>query len=566
MLLEILKIRKTYRNIHRIRQILNVFVKHGFGQFVELLNLHKFIPFRKRFKLFPEVELTETTIPERLRRVFEELGPSFIKLAQVLASRPDMISERYADEFEKLQDEVAPFPFEDVKTIFESDTGQTIENVFSFIDKTPAAAASIAQVHYAVLKDGSKVVLKIQRPHISQMIENDISIMSIIVELMVRYIPETNFFNPKGIVAEYEKTIKKELNFLEEARNIERFHKNFENDVDVLIPKLYKELTTPRVIVMERIIGVKIDDIETMRETGIDMPLIARNLIKIYFKMMLDHGFFHADPHPGNIFVMPDGRIGIVDFGIVGWLSTEVMDGIAGVFLALVNKDFSSLFDQFIELGMITDETDYEKTKREFMIDVTEFLAPMYDMPLADINYVEYLNTITHLALRHKVKVPSSILMVNKCNMIIDGLVRRLDPTFNFITVAAPYASKIMRRKYDFKKVYGKVEKNFSELSDSFINIPKQTRLLLRRLLRDEFNIRVLPVGLERFQRDIDRSTNRLSFSIIVGSIIMGSSVLALSGIGGKIFSMPALGTFGFVVAFILGVWLLISILRSGRF
>jgi ubiquinone biosynthesis protein len=303
-----------------------------------------------------------------------------------------------------------------------------------------------------------------------------------------------------------------------------------------------------------------------MRETGIDMPLIARNLIKIYFKMMLDHGFFHADPHPGNIFVMPDGRIGIVDFGIVGWLSTEVMDGIAGVFLALVNKDFSSLFDQFIELGMITDETDYEKTKREFMIDVTEFLAPMYDMPLADINYVEYLNTITHLALRHKVKVPSSILMVNKCNMIIDGLVRRLDPTFNFITVAAPYASKIMRRKYDFKKVYGKVEKNFSELSDSFINIPKQTRLLLRRLLRDEFNIRVLPVGLERFQRDIDRSTNRLSFSIIVGSIIMGSSVLALSGIGGKIFSMPALGTFGFVVAFILGVWLLISILRSGRF
>jgi len=566
MLLEILKIRKTYRNIHRIRQILNVFVKHGFGQFVELLNLHKFIPFRKRFKLFPEVELTETTIPERLRRVFEELGPSFIKLAQVLASRPDMISERYADEFEKLQDEVAPFPFEDVKTIFESDTGQTIENVFSFIDKTPAAAASIAQVHYAVLKDGSKVVLKIQRPHISQMIENDISIMSIIVELMVRYIPETNFFNPKGIVAEYEKTIKKELNFLEEARNIERFHKNFENDVDVLIPKLYKELTTPRVIVMERIIGVKIDDIETMRETGIDMPLIARNLIKIYFKMMLDHGFFHADPHPGNIFVMPDGRIGIVDFGIVGWLSTEVMDGIAGVFLALVNKDFSSLFDQFIELGMITDETDYEKTKREFMIDVTEFLAPMYDMPLADINYVEYINTITHLALRHKVKVPSSILMVNKCNMIIDGLVRRLDPTFNFITVAAPYASKIMRRKYDFKKVYGKVEKNFSELSDSFINIPKQTRLLLRRLLRDEFNIRVLPVGLERFQRDIDRSTNRLSFSIIVGSIIMGSSVLALSGIGGKIFSMPALGTFGFVVAFILGVWLLISILRSGRF
>ncbi|MBF0472515.1 MAG: AarF/ABC1/UbiB kinase family protein [Nitrospirae bacterium] len=566
MLLEIFKLRKTYRNINRIRQILNVFVKHGFGQFIELLNLHKFIPFRKRLKLSSEEELMETTIPERLRLVFEELGPSFIKLAQVLASRPDLISDRYADEFEKLQDEASPFPFEAVKIIFEQDTGLKIDEVFSSIEKIPAAAASIAQVHFAELKDGSQVVLKVQRPNISHMIENDISIMSIIVELMVKYIPETEFFNPKGIVNEYEKTIKKELNFLEEARNIERFHTNFHDDPEVKIPKLYKDLTTSRVIVMERIVGIKIDDLEKMKETGIDMPLTARRLIKIYFKMMLEHGFFHADPHPGNIFVMADGRIGIVDFGIVGWLSVEVMDGIAGVFLALVNKDFSSLFEQFIELGMITDETDYDKTKREFMADVTEFLTPMYDMPLADINYVEYLNTITHLALKHKVKVPSSILMVNKCNMIIDGLVRRLDSTFNFITVAAPYASKIMRRKYDFKRVYGKVEKNFSELSDSFINIPKQTRMLLRRLLRDEFNIRVLPIGLERFQRDIDRSTNRLSFSIVVASIIMSSSVLALSGIGGKIFSMPALGTFGFVVSFILGVWLLLSILRSGRF
>lgn len=566
MLLEIFKLRKTYRNINRIRQILNVFVKHGFGQFIELLNLHKFIPFRRRLKLVSAQELIETTIPERLRQVFEELGPSFIKLAQVLASRPDLISERYANEFEKLQDEVAPFPFEEVKEIFEKDIGQSLEDVFTSIEHIPSAAASVAQVHFAELKDGSKVVVKVQRPNISQMIENDISIMSIIVELMVRYIPETEFFNPKGIVEEYKKTIKKELNFLEEAKNIERFHVNFRDDQEVKIPKLYKELTTSRIIVMERIVGIKIDDLDKMRETGIDMQLTARRLVKIYFRMILEHGFFHADPHSGNIFVLPDGRIGIVDFGIVGWLSVEVMDGIAGVFLALVNKDFSSLFEQFIELGMITDETDYDKTKREFMLDVTEFLAPMYDTPLADINYVEYLNTITQLALKHKIKVPSSIIMVNKCNMIIDGLIRRLDSTFNFITVAAPYASKIMRRKYDFKRVYTKAEKNFSELSDSFINIPKQTRMLLRRLLRDEFNIRVLPIGLERFQRDIDRSTNRLSFSIVVASIIMSSSVLALSGIGGRLFNMPALGTFGFVVSFILGLWLLISILRSGRF
>ncbi len=565
MLLDILKIRRTYKSLTRVRQILNVFFKHGFGQFIERLNLNRFVPFSKRIKIIAEAEMIETSLPERLMVAFTELGPSFIKLGQLLSSRPDLITEKYANEFKKLQDEVPPFPFESVKKIIESDTGKSLSDIFKSIVELPVAAASIAQVHNAVLTDGTKVVVKVQRPDIKKVIENDLNIMKTISGLMIKYLPEAELFNPLGIVEEFSKTIKKELNFIEEIRNMERFRRNLKIFNNVVIPVIYPELTSDRVIIMERIEGIRIDNISSIEKLDVDRKEIARTYVNVYFKMILEDGFFHADPHPGNIFIMPDGKIGIVDFGIVGWLSPEIMEKIAGVLSALVNKDFNSLVEQLIELGMTHENTDTDLFRQKLMADVANLLVPLYDLPLAEVNFAEILDTILLIVVKHKLQLPSTLLLVDKCILMVDGIVRNLDPDFNFIDIASPYAARLIRKKYTPKYVYDKLTRNISDLSDSITYAPKQIRILLRRLVNNEFSIKIAPVGIEGLKRDLDRSTNRLSFSIIIGSIIMGSSLLTFSGVGIKLFDLPLIGLAGFTMAFVLGVWLLISILRSGR-
>ncbi|WP_420266055.1 ABC1 kinase family protein [Candidatus Magnetominusculus dajiuhuensis] len=565
MFSELLKIRKTYRNINRITQILNVLVKHGFGQFIEQLNLNGLIPFRKRIKLLAGGVILESTVAVSLRQVFEELGPSFIKLAQILSSRPDLITERYATEFEKLQDEVPPFPFQSAKNIIEKELGKPIEEIFGDIEQTPIAAASISQVHRATLKDGSLVVVKVQRPRIKEIIETDISIMKMISGLMLKYIPDSEVFNPLGIIAEFSRTIKKEMNFCEEARNIQRFTKNFKTVKTIKIPILYPEFTSERVLVMERIEGMRINDISAIDAAGLDRNELAATLVNAYFKMILDDGFFHADPHPGNLFVLYDGRIAIVDFGMAGWLPPVVMESIAALLVALVHKDFESLIDQFVELGMITDEMDIDRFRQEFLADMMELLLPLYDSALSEINFAEYLNTVTRLSIKHKLKIPSSLLLIDKCLLIVDNTVRELAPGFNFISAATPYTSTLIMKKYGPKRVLDKLERHLSGLADSLIDTPKKLRVLLRRMIAGEFTIKSNIAGIDRLTRDIEKSSNRLSFSIVIASIIMSSSILTLSGTGAKIFDIPAIGTLGFTIAFFLGIWLIISILRSGK-
>ncbi len=283
---------QTYKSISRIRQIVNVFLKHGFGQFIEQVNLQRFIPLRKRIKVFARwQDIERHTIPERLRMAFSELGPSFIKLAQVLSSRPDLITIA--------QDKVPPFPSFEAKRIFNEDFNSNAEDVFSEFKDSPVAAASIAQVHNATLKSGEKVIVKIQRPDIGEIIDTDIVILGVIARLMLKYIPESKLFDPEGIVNEFARSVKKELDFITEAKNATRFKRNFAGNENICIPEVYTDFLSARVIVMERISGIRIDDINGIDELGIDRAELARRGVDGYFKMIFDDGFFHADPHPG---------------------------------------------------------------------------------------------------------------------------------------------------------------------------------------------------------------------------------------------------------------------------
>ncbi|UCG77289.1 MAG: AarF/ABC1/UbiB kinase family protein [Nitrospirota bacterium] len=565
MLLELIKIKRTYRNVNRIRTILNVFIKHGFGQLIEQLNLHRILPFRKRIKVLSTKPVLEKSIAERLRRSFEELGPSFIKLAQILSSRPDLITASVAEEFKKLQDEVPPFPYEQVRELVIEELGRPPEEVFVKFHEKPVAAASIAQVHEAVLADEGAVMVKIQRPNIRNIIETDILIMSIIAGLMVKYLPETEFFNPEGIVEEFTRTIRKELDFNEEVKNMGRFRRNFEAEKDIIIPKTFPEFTTDRIIVMEKIEGVSIDDTEEIEKLGLDRTEIAEKGIKAYFKMMLDDGFFHADPHPGNIFVTPEGSIGLVDFGIVGWLTTELMENIAGALIALVKKDFDELIVQYVQMGLFTDDVNIESLKQELKTDLIDLMAPLYDMSISEINIAQYLDALTHLAIRHKLKIPSDLLLVNKTMLILDNIGRLLDPEFNFVTFSEPYASKLVRRKYSPQKMAQKIQRHATELTDFLVTTPRNIRMLLRKALKNDLHVNLSVKELDRLTRDIDKSTNRLSFSVVIASIILSSAILTQSDIGGRVFGVPMFGVLGFSFAFFMGIWLIISIIRSGR-
>ncbi len=561
-----LKAWQTYKNINRIRHIVNVFLKHGFGQVIEQVNLQRFIPLRNRIKYFARRQKEERhTIPSRLRMSFSELGPSFIKFAQMLSTRPDLITSEYADEFKKLQDKVPPFPVDIARRTIESEFDISIDDVFLGFENTPLAAASIAQVHSATLQSGEQVIVKVQRPDIKETIETDLAILSTIARLMIRYIPESKLFDPEGIVEEFARTVRKELDFVTEAKNAGRFKRNFEGNEFIHIPQVFPDFLSQKVLVMERIEGVRIDDLKGIEESGADRRDLAKRGVDAYFKMIFEDAFFHADPHPGNIFVMPDGRIGLMDFGIVGSLQPEIVDNIARAFLAVLNKKFDKLVDLYIELGLVNEEVDIDAFKKELRSDLFYLLEPLYDMSISEVNFPKYLEAMTHLVIKHGLKVPTELLLMNRTILIVDNIGRQLDPNFNLMSAAEPYAAKLVKKRLSPERIINKAGDNITEIADLLVDTPKQMNRLMRKALRDEMQLKIDPIGMDKLITDIDRSSNRLAFSIVVAAIIVGSSMLVQSNIGGTIFGLSTVGAIGFLVAFLLGLRLLLSILRSGR-
>ncbi len=562
----LLKLRSAYKNADRVRQILSVFLKYGFGHIIDQVRLSRFIPLRKRLKALGKwPEGKELTVAESLRLAFSELGPSFIKLAQLLSARPDLITASFANEFKKLQDKVPPFSSVEAKKIIEKEIRMPIERIFSGFDERPMAAASISQVHHATLRDGSDVIVKVQRPNIREQIESDINILVAIAQLLEKNIPESRFYNPVGIVEEFSKTIRKELDFTEEAKNCCRFRKNFEDNPDIYIPKVFGEFITEKVLIMERIEGVRIDDIPAIDAMGIDRKGLAKAGVDAYFKMVLDDGFFHADPHPGNIYAMPSGQIGFMDFGIIGRVTDELKETMANTFLALINKDFDKLIDQYIEMGLVSEDADLMIFRREFKADLYDFLEPLYGMSLKEINFAEYMDTVTHLAIKHNMKIPSDLLLVNKAMLILENIGRGLDPEFDFIAAAEPYASKLIREKFSPSRLYEKTKKNFEEITNFAVLFPRQMKQIIRKIVRDDIHLKLTHTGFDRFIRDMDKSSNRIAFSLVVSSILLSSAIMHAAGVGPKIFEISILGLSAFFFALLLGIWLIISIIRSGR-
>ncbi|MFN3479381.1 MAG: ABC1 kinase family protein, partial [Thermodesulfovibrionales bacterium] len=334
---------------------------------------------------------------------------------------------------------------------------------------------------------------------------------------------------------------------------------------DICIPEVYSAFVTEKVLVMERIAGVRIDDIKGIEALGLDRKRIARIGVNAYFKMILEDGFFHADPHPGNIFVMPDGRLGFVDFGIVGRVTPEMMETMANTFIALIEKDFDRLIENYIELGIVPVDVDLDRFKKEFKVDLLEFLEPLYGRRLHEINFAQYLDILMHLAIKHRMQIPSELLLIDKAMLILENIGRQLDPDFDFIAAAEPYATKLVRRKFSPSRILERASKNIMELGDFVFLFPRQMKNIIRKILRDDLHIKMVHVGLEKFITDMDRSSNRITLGMIISAILISSAIMHATGVGPRIFGISLLGIASFGLAFLLGIWLIISIIRSGR-
>ena len=498
--------------------------------------------------------------------MFEELGPTFIKLGQVLACRPDMLPIDYSREFLKLTDSVAPFPSAEAKKIIEEDLAAPVSRLFTAFDDEPVAAASIAQVHRATLHDGSAVMVKVQRPHIDRIIERDISIMRWLAGLIEARIPEMAPYDVPGIVDEFARTIKRELDFFIEASNAMQLRKNFEQSTALFIPKVYTDISSKRVLVMETVEGIRIDEYERLDREGYNRKDLALKGGAAYFKMVLQDGFFHADPHPGNIFVLPDGRLGLVDFGIMGRVTTDNMETFAAIFIALADHDYDALVQLYVDLGFLSEESvDIEKFQREMKQDLVELLEPYYIMQVKQIDFGAYIDGVSHLLIRHHLKLPSNLYLMDKALITLEGILKQLDPEFNYFEAAKPYVAELIQRKRNPLRAVRTLRKNLEEFADSLSLLPKQLKAIFRKLMHGDVRVTIHHEELQHLIRDIDKASNRLAFSVITASIIVASSIIIHSGQGPMLFGLPIFGLIGYVIAALLGFWILIGILRSGQ-
>lgn len=565
--MNILGFSKKFRTAKRLREIVNVFIRHGFGNLVDQIHLGKFVPVTKRLKSYgnwPSL-MKGPNAPERLRLAFEELGPSFVKFAQLLATRADLIPMRFSDEFKKLQDRVAPFPFDEVKSIVEENIPEPFEKVFRQFERIPIGAASIAQVHRAVLHDGTDVIAKIQRPNIKENIDSDIEILFNVARLLETYVPDSRFLNPVGIVREFQKTVEKELNFIAESRNCERMRNNFEDVPYVHVPKACLQFVTDKIIVLERIDGVRLDDVEGIRAMGVDPKVVAHNTVEAYFKMVLVDGFFHGDPHPGNVIVRRDGTIGFMDFGIMGKVNDETRAILSNVFTALLSKDFEQLVDLHILLGLVPEEVDIDTFRRNFKSDLSDLIEPLYGLTLSEINFAEYMSSIIDILVRNKTKVLTDMLLIDKAMIMLQSTIQKLDPHYNFIEAVKPYMTSLGSDKINPKRILDDVFKHSLEVGGFLRHLPKQLKRIMWKVIRDEVVIKLSLRGLDNLIRDIDRSSNRLSVSMIISSVLISSAIMHATGVGPTIYGMSVLGFMVFGFAAVLGIALIVSIFRSGR-
>ena len=557
------QINRNIRSIRRYRNVLGILIKYGFGHIVEQLNIDYYLELGRKIITLGTApkEIERLSQPVRLRLALEELGPTFIKLGQILSTRPDVIPREYVDELSKLQDKVPSISLAEIEGQIRRELGYPIDELFSEFQKEPLAAASIAQVHRAKLKDGTQVVVKVRRPGIAEVIETDLDILMGLAYLIEHHIPTGDLYEPINLVKEFRRSITREMDFSREGHTIDRFASNFADDETIYIPKVFWDISGETVLTLEFIQGIKISEFSRLREAGHDLKALAHNGANAILKQVLVHGFFHGDPHPGNIFVLDDGRLAFVDFGMVGRLERELKFQLVDYLVAILDRDIDGIISQLLYTGDLTDEINTKQLKR----DLSEFIDDYYELPLEEISSGKMLTEFIGILTSYRIKFPADLMLLAKALVTIEGLGRQLDPEFNMIGHLRPFMEKLVKERITPAGLSKDVLRTAQSYAVLLKNLPLDIKELINRINRNKFKIDLEHRGLDRLIGDLDRASNRLSFSMLIAALIVGSSLIMQTEKGPMLFGFPILGFFGYSIAGFLGLWLAIAILRSGR-
>jgi ubiquinone biosynthesis protein len=491
----------------------------------------------------------------------EELGPTFVKMGQIMSTRPDLLPVQFIRELEQLQDNVPPFDYAQVKETIETELGTPLEKVFKEFDETPLASASLGQVHRARFVDGEEVAVKVQRPGIQKTIEVDMEIMLHLATLMERHLQGWEIHRPTRIVEEFARTLEKELDYRLEAAHMERFAIQFTSDINVYVPKVYREATTTRVLTMEYIQGIKATEIERLEREGLDRQEIARRGFDLIMKQVFVDGFFHGDPHPGNIFVLPNNVICYLDFGMMGRIDRESRENFSDLVMSIVRRDEAKATEVLLRITISDEEPDHKILER----DVAEFIDRYFYRPLKELELGRLLHQLLEMLARHRLRVPPDLFLMIKALSTVEVLGRELDPDFNATDQAAPFIRRIQFERMHPKRIIGDMYDSGTDFLYLLKEIPGEVREILRQAKQGKVKMEFEHRGLEPMLSTHDRISNRLAFAIVLASLIIGSSLIVLSGIPPKWHEIPIIGLAGFLIAGVMGFWLLVSILRRGR-
>lgn len=543
-------------HLNRSREIASVLMGHGWDCLTE------------KFELFNVGKLTNQkngqggplTRPEHVRSALEELGTTFIKLGQILSTRADLLPPDYLAELTKLQDSAAPVPFEAVRETLVAELGQPIETAFLNFNPEPLAAASIGQAYAATLLDGTDVVVKIRRPGVVEQVHEDLEILKELAAAVSRHWELADQYDLVGIVEEFSDTLKGELDYIREGQNAERFAADFVSEAGIHIPRVYWETTTSRVLTLERIRGTKINDLANLDNQGIDRSALARFATDVVMRMVCENGFFHADPHPGNFFIEPDGTIGLIDFGMVGTLDERTQEHLADLLINIDHQDADRLVDVFLDLGVTRKRIDRDLLRR----DIEHLLSTYWGLPLSELRISAVLNDVFAIMRRHHLHLPSNLALLLKTVVMIEGLGVNLDPAFRLTSALEPYADRLVLRRYSPTKLIRNLGRASLFLARVSAEMPQQLHRIVSAAENGNLQIGMRPEGFDPVIRRVEKIANRIVLGVLAAAFINGLAVLA------SVYKPPAweswawvVFAFGFLCALSIGMYLALSILRA---
>ncbi len=541
------------RRLPRYREVANIFIKHGFGFIFQRFSFGN-----RNIRLADQSK--QASIPFRLRKAFEELGPTYVKLGQLLSTRPDLLPPAYIKEFERLQDDVAPLPLPVLLEVLQKE-GIDLDRDFVSFNPQPIAAASIAQVHEGVLPSGQRVVIKVQRPGVDKTVESDLGIMMELAKLLEKRSSWGRLYRVSEVVEELGEALINELDFRKEAKNADIFYHNFKGDRHVQVPRVFWELSNRRVLTLEYLEGIKISDFSALRQAGYDHEKIAAHLVEALFKQVYEFGFFHADPHPGNIAVAPGEKIIFYDFGQVGAIDQFTREKAINMVIGMMRYDVNAVTRSMMSIALSNQHVNFDEIRH----DVARLQQKYYGLPLSEINIAEALSELLELSVKHQMRLPAELSLMIKMLMTIESIAAQLDSRLSILDIAEPYGKKLLWQKYSPERLKTEILEVMLDYAEVSRKLPRDFHNVLKTLDEGEFRIKMEHHNLNRLTSRIDVSSNRLSLAIILASIIIGTA-LVVNQSGSKILTRIPLVQGGFVVGIILGLFLTYSILRSGRY